>query len=35
MQTGIVTTSIIKNQAINIIGKIEVQAIQIPRILGY
>lgn len=35
MQTGIVTTSIIKNQAIKIIGKIEAQAMQIPRILGY
>ncbi len=35
MQTGIVTTSIIKNQAIKIIGKIEAQAISITQIMGY
>ena len=35
MQTGIVTTSIIKNQAIKIIAKIKAQAVSITQIMGY
>ena len=35
MQTGIVTTSIIKNQAIKIIVKIKAQTIIFTQIPGY